>query len=129
MGLYVHHVPGRLRIQTPRLKVHRSIAESACEAAVAITGVLDAQANSLTGSLIVNYDRRRLAPAVLWQALAERGLVNGPVPIVDDSAVTRIEIPDYSGAGAGGQLFQALARVFIGKLLERSVVALVAAII
>ena len=46
--LCIHHVPGRLRLQTSQLKGNRLVAEAACDDVIAIPGVLKARV-SCTG--------------------------------------------------------------------------------
>lgn len=125
---YVHHVPGRLRLQTPLLKGNRRAAAAALDTAVAIPGVSDARVSAVTGSLVITYDKRELRPAVLWQSLCDSGLVSGPSPIQDRAPVTRARIGSASAAtdiGFGGLV----AGIIIESLLERSAVALVGALI
>jgi hypothetical protein len=125
---YIHHVPGRLRLQTPRLKGNRRAAEAALDKAIAINGVLEARVSTVTGSLLITYDKRELMPAVLWQSLCKSGIVSGPSPIAEGVPVTRAWIgpPDAaSDKGLGGLV----AGIIIERLLERSAVALVGALI
>jgi hypothetical protein len=56
MSCYLHHVPGRIRIKTPTIKGYPFRALELEKKVGAIYGVVDASANALTGSLIVNYD-------------------------------------------------------------------------
>jgi Heavy metal associated domain 2 len=123
---YIHHVPGRLRLQTPRLKGNRRAAEAALGEAIAITGVLEARVSAVTGSLLITYDRRELTPAVLWRCLCKSGIVSGPSPIEERVPVTRAWIGATNAAsddGFGGLV----AGIIVERLLERSAVALVGA--
>lgn len=128
MTLYVHHVPGRLRLQTMRLKGNQKAAREACDAAVAIAGVLEARGNPATGSLIIHYDRRTLAPATLWQLLCERGLAHASLPL-DGVAATRAEIRAAPRGDAASRLFEAVAGIVIDKLLERSAFVLMGSLV
>ncbi len=122
MMLYVHHVPGRLRLQTPMLKRRPQAARSARDAAMAVPGVTGARVSATTGSLLITYDRRRVTPATLWEMLREHGIATGPLPIKEGVAVTRAEIR-YAGGGRR-TLFETVAGVCLDKLLERSAAAL-----
>jgi Heavy metal associated domain 2 len=128
MMLYIHHVPGRLRIQTARLKADWQLAQAACDRAIAIEGVVEVRANSLTGSLTIGYNREHLTPAALWEQLRERDLVSGPLPITNERGVTRAELT-VPALGSGRGLFGLVAGVVLEKLLERSALALVSALI
>jgi hypothetical protein len=125
---YIHHVPGRLRLQTPRLKGNRQAAKAALNKAIAITGVLEARVSTVTGSLLITYDKRELTPAVLWQSLCKSGIVSGPSPIEEGVAVTRAWIGPSNAASDKG-LGGLVAGIIIERLLERSAVALVGALI
>jgi Cu2+-exporting ATPase len=64
-----HAVPGRLRVRYPRRWLRRR--RVALEAAVArIPGVRGVTATALTGSLVIEYDRRRVAAPALLDALS-----------------------------------------------------------
>src|SRR5438270_12074543 len=97
--LYIHHVPGRLRLQTTQLKGNRLAAEAACDAAIGIPCVLEARVSAVTGSLIVSYNQQELTTAALWQSLCERGLASGPLPI-RGGAVPRARIDPVAGAAS-----------------------------
>jgi hypothetical protein len=126
--LYIHHVPGRLRLQTPRLKGDGLAAEAARNDASAIPGVSEAHASAVTGSLIITYDKREVTPATLWQALCERGLVSGPLPIREGAAVTRAQVGPAAGTN-DKDVIELVAGIILDRLLERSAVALVGALI
>jgi Heavy metal associated domain 2 len=124
---YIHHVPGRLRLQTPRLKGNRRVAQAALDTAIGITGVLEARVSAVTGSLLITYDKRELTPEVLWQCLCKSGIVSGPSPIEESVPVTRAWIgpPNVASEKGFGGL---VAEIILERLLERSAVALVGAL-
>src|SRR5579875_1621052 len=78
--LYLHHVPGRLRLRLAALRGDGPAVARACAVARAIPAILDARANRATGSLVIRYDPQRLTPGELWAALCVHGLVSGPSP-------------------------------------------------
>jgi hypothetical protein len=125
--LYIHHVPGRLRLQMPQLKGNRQVAKAACDNVIAIPGVEEARVSPVTGSLVIAYDQQQLTPAVLWQSLCERGLASGPPPI-QEGTVTRVQIDPLGGA-ADESLVGLVAGVILNRLLERSAAALIGALI
>jgi hypothetical protein len=127
MTLYIHHVPGRLRLQTMRLREDGPAAQAACDAAIQIAGVTEARANSITGSLIISYDREHLAPSALWEQLCALGLASGPLPIQDGAPVTRGVVQAKGAVGSG--LIDVVAGVLLEKLVERSAMALLGALI
>lgn len=129
MAFYLHHVPGRLRIQTPRLQRTQEAAQAACDDVMTIDGVCEASANPITGSLLILYDHQRLAPAQLWEALCKRGLVSGAQPIADEGGVTRITLPHTESTPDSDELFGAVARFAAEKLIEHFATALIGALI
>jgi Heavy metal associated domain 2 len=129
MTFYLHHVPGRLRIQTPRLQNSEEAARVACDNAMMIDGVCRARANPTIGSLLIIYDRQRLTPARLWEALCERGLVSGVQPIADEGGVTRITLPRTESTPDSDELLGAIARFAAEKLIEHFATALIGALI
>lgn len=124
--LYIHHVPGRLRLQISRLKSNQSLADVTLDNVSAISGVLDARVSIITGSLIVTYDKQRLTPAALWQSLCDRGVVCGPLPMRDDVPVTRVRIA--SPTANDESLGKLVIRLIAERLVERSAIALVGAL-
>ncbi len=56
MSLYLHEVPGRLRIKVPDLKRNPQKARTLQRRLNGFAGVLSASVNSITGSLLVHYD-------------------------------------------------------------------------
>jgi Heavy metal associated domain 2 len=125
--LYIHHVPGRLRLQMSRLKSNHSLAEATRRNVSIIADILDARVSTVTGSLIITYDEQRLTPAALWQSLCDRGIVWGPLPIRDDVPVTRVRIESPVAADDMG-LGKLVIRLVVERLLERSAIALVGAL-
>jgi hypothetical protein len=125
--LYIHHVPGRLRLQMSRLKSNHSLAEATRRNVSIIADILDARVSTVTGSLIITYDKQRLTPAALWQSLCDRGIVWGPLPIRDDVPVTRVRIESPVAADDMG-LGKLVIRLVVERLLERSAIALVGAL-
>jgi hypothetical protein len=127
MSHYVHHVPGRLRVKAPTLKRNPARAAGACAAITALYGVSSAEANPVTGSLLVTYDPIRIDPRGVLDRLAEDGVIGRDVEIPAPSQVS-IDVGRLA-ADATGNLGNALVGVLVEKLVERSAVALVAAVL
>jgi Heavy metal associated domain 2 len=125
--LYIHHVPGRLRLQMSRLKSNHGLAETTRKNVSYIAGVLDARVSIITGSLIITYDKQKLTPAALWQSLCDRGIVCGALPIRNDVPVTRVRI-ESPVAADDMSLAKLVIRLVAERLLERSAIALVGAL-
>lgn len=104
---YIHFVPGRLRVKILELRDERKAAETAAEIA-AMPAVTKVVANAITGSLTINFDKRQLPIAQLWERLLTRGYVSGGCP-------------DPAGVRAGstnGQSTSRLARSVMAALFD-----------
>ena len=76
---YVHFIPGRLRLRITSLRHQGKAAEAEAKVA-AIADVTSATANPLTGSLKIEFDRRRLSIGDLWKKLQTLGYVAEACP-------------------------------------------------
>jgi hypothetical protein len=126
--LYIHHVPGRLRLRIQRLKGDGPAAGTARDKAITIPGVLEARVSTVTGSLVIFYERKELTLAALWEALCERSLASGPLPFLESVPVARAQVGRFFGA-AGKSLVELVTGAILDCLLRRSAAALVAALI
>ena len=82
MSVYVHALPGRLRVRSPRLRGAAASGE-ARTLLTAIAGVGSVTANPVCGSLLIEYDRGRVSPEALWRPLARLGFVPAAMPSGD----------------------------------------------
>jgi hypothetical protein len=124
--LYVHHVPGRLRVKLCHLKGNREAGLRVCQHVRALAGVNEAVSNPATGSVIVHYDRRRISISEIWQALYHAGAVDAPVPSIQDSEWPMVSRNEPSAAE---KLFEQLVGVVVEKAMEHSARALIAALV
>jgi hypothetical protein len=123
MAHYIHHVPGRLRIRTPRLKRDTSRAQAAEAFMLTIEGVTAARANSVTGSITLSYQRDVVGPEKILDALALRGYYQPELVQHADH-----QLP-HMAARAGDALGKALFGMVLEKAVERSAFALIGAIL
>jgi copper chaperone CopZ len=121
MACYVHHVPGRLRVKTLDSKNDPVRREQIRSCLQEINGVLEAEANPITGSIVLKYDVCRVSPAVILDKLRNQGYIPATYAIAVDCAAP------------GVRPVQKLTDTLVTKLaemaLERSAAALIAAII
>jgi len=73
MNLYMHNVPGRLRVRIPSLKANPLCAKEMEAFLAMIEGVKLATANTVTGSVIVNYDPHKADPQEILDRLQMQG--------------------------------------------------------
>lgn len=118
MSHYIHHLPGRLRVKSPHLKGDARRADAARTHVGSLEGVLSAEANPLTGSLLISYDVNRVGAEALLDALRHQGHVAGHTPL-----------PGIPSPGYGQRLSDTVVNKLVETALERSATALIAAIL
>lgn len=120
MAHYIHHVPGRLRINTPTLKKNEPRARQLKSHLEGMNGVLCAETSIVTGSVVIKYDTYVVSSTLILDSLYGLGYIQ-------NTATT------LAGPAQGAPAMQKVADIFVQKLvetaLERSAVALVAALI
>ena len=84
----VHALPGRLRVKVAGVKKSPPMAGHVEQALLQEPGVTAAEANPLTGSVLVHFDPSRTSPAALLCRLEPYGLPTSPVtsPLSDLSS-------------------------------------------
>lgn len=119
MSVYIHHLPGRLRIRTGRVKSNPQAADLAKRQLSAMKGVLSAEANPVTGSVTLRYDPTALAQHELLDVLRHNGYIGDGIrldaPPGPENVVNR-----HAEAIA-----EKLATLVVKKALERSVAAFI----
>lgn len=108
----IHHVPGRLRIRMAALRRNPRAAVRARRLLGNGHGVLQVQANPLTGSLLVLYDPERISGQDLLDMMAQGGFA-----------------PPRKQACPTDRLADAAVSLVVDKLVARGAAALLAAII
>jgi hypothetical protein len=124
MSHYVHHVPGRLRVKSPELKRNERNAATLQQALGSARGVTAAEVNTLTGSVVISYDRHTTSPHHIWDTLKQHGLIDAQLALEHaGDAVTH-------AVGKAAQSVGKFAAGFVlEKVLERSAVALIGAVL
>jgi hypothetical protein len=75
MKPYIHSVPGRLRIKIPLIKQRPEQFRDAQSVFESLVGVEKVVVNSLTGSMVINYDHHCLDPREILSTLVEHGFI------------------------------------------------------
>lgn len=119
MSHYIHQLPGRLRVKSPRLKRNEPEAVRTRVCLDQLHGVHSAEVNTFTGSILIHYDTQRVAAQTLIDTL--RSL--GHVPPGQGHAW------HYQGPGLGQKISDTVVNKLVETVLERSATALVAAIL
>lgn len=124
MTLYLHHIPGRLRVRLAAIKRNEAKAAVVRRLLEGSPGVLSVDIARLTGSVTVAYDPAATTGAALIETLRGAGYVNG------DVALDRPQ--DYFAQQAdrlGDEIGKAAMGFVVEKLLERSAVAVIGALV
>ena len=119
MAHYIHHVPGRLRVNTPTLKKNEFRARQLKSYLEGMNGVLQAETSIVTGSVVIRYDTCLVSSTLILNSLHDLGYIQNTSTL--------------AGPAHGAPAMQKVADIFVQKLvetaLERSAVVLVAALI
>jgi Heavy metal associated domain 2 len=113
----VHHVPGRLRLRSARLKGNARAGEEAQLHLAQLTGVTSAKANACTGSLLVEYDPAVIPPGRVIDVLGTHGYISAAA-----------EAETQSGPALTDQLATSVRDGVINVLAERLAVAMIGAV-
>jgi len=78
-GLYIHSLPGRLRVEVPHIKGSSRELKRLEGSLRSVTGVADVEGSTLTGRMLVKYDRSHLnEDQVLNLMMSARDLPRAP---------------------------------------------------
>jgi hypothetical protein len=123
MSCYLHHVPGRIRIKTPFIKGSPAQAQGIEDNLKSIYGVKSANANALTGSVLINYDPGVVTGDEILNLACKEGRLDLSTALVSDGYMER------GLSKTGEAIGRALLGIVIGKVFEGSPLALLSAII
>lgn len=107
MSLYIHHVPGRLRVRTQAFRCQPSRIQQATRRLRATEGVSDVAINAAAGSITVRYDPDRCTHNALLEVLQDLGCVGARRM----GSTQGSEVAGLFGKALVGALDQTLAQV------------------
>ena len=123
MSYYVHHTPGRLRVKIPLVKGNQERAKEVREILKELDGVNFIEINTVTGSVVVKYDRNVLNADDLLNYYKEYN-------ILDKTRATKAgRAVDISVSNASQAVGKALFGWAMGRMLEGSGLSILAALI
>lgn len=126
MSCYLHHIPGRIRVKTPALKGFSIQPDELEKKLMSLPGVLSATVNTLTGSVLVNYDERiTTAGAIVDLVGRECGVDFSTAAHTDKYLDEKLSL---TGEKIGVKLGKAVLGIVIGQVFEGSPLALLAAV-
>ena len=115
---YIHHIPGRLRLELAQIRRDSGRTQEVQAAVSRISGVTSANANSVTGSLLIHCNTSQVDARAIVHAMTTNGLL--PARMKAEKAPVQ---PALS------PLVDKILNVLAGKLIERSAVALIGALL
>lgn len=124
MASYVHHVPGRLRVRLASVKRNERRARQLRDLLEGLPGVDGVEISTVTGSVTIAYDKADTDAARLFRELRAAGYTNSEIP-----APAQPDNWQDLASKAGENFGKFVLGMAVEKVLERSAVALVAAII
>ncbi len=122
---YVHHIPGRLRVRTKRLQNNDAAAARLRSRLSCIGGVRSAEVNPVTGSALILYDSDAARLPEILTVVREFGVVDEKALSAGSSrSAANPQLPKI-----GNAVVKTVGTYLLQAAVERSVVALVAALV
>jgi copper chaperone CopZ len=127
MMSYTHHIPGRIRVRSAVVKRDASRAAALQRWLEAVEGVQRVEISLVTGSVLIRYQTSVTDGEALIAELREREWITKP--IAHGTSMTRAASLNFAADGCLLQrrLASAILRAAAEILLERSIMALIAA--
>ncbi|HMK37311.1 MAG TPA: hypothetical protein VK463_19715 [Desulfomonilaceae bacterium] len=110
MGYYLHEVPGRLRIKIPALKRNAENAWEIQEVSKNVSGITSTSVNTVTGSVVVNYNPEFVSSRAILTFLSREGYIDLAEEVSSQESVET----------ALGSLGRAASKVLLGFALDRA---------
>jgi hypothetical protein len=116
MSLYIHHVPGRLRVRTQSFRCQPGKIEQAARRLSELDGIGEVAVNTRAGSITVHYDPEQRTQGELLGMLEALGCVGARRVAASDNG----QLAGLFGKALVGALAQSLAqgsvRTLVGAL-------------
>lgn len=130
MTLYLHAVPGRLRLRSRHQLGHKEKLERLVSCLATLDGVTAVRPNRKAASAVITYDPDRHDSDSLLQHLVAHGVLDTCLPQALTPAKSSASPPLFPDAAAGaarlgGMFGKALFDALLHKSVERSITLLV----
>jgi copper chaperone CopZ len=123
LSYYMHNVPGRLRVKTPVIKGKELMAARIEGEISAIGGVTAVATNTVTGSIVINYDPLSVTHKAIVGELAKKGYFDY------SKAVTNDQYVHTAAHKAGRAVSKAVFGVAVDLVFEGSALSLLSALL
>jgi copper chaperone CopZ len=120
MSEYIHHnhTAGRLRLKLAQIRKQPQRAQEIQSATRRIDGVKSVEANVVTGSLLIRYDAHKVDVETIMGSMRDMGLLSAPTRTIATK-----------NRPAASPLADKVVDMLVEKLIERSAIALVGALL
>lgn len=125
--IYIHDIPGRLRIRTEAIKKNARAAAAVQELLQATPGVISTSVNPLTGSVTVTYDSKHINSPVILELLRTHNYIDA-----EGKGCTRPTLPAQPPLARTLLMEMAvprLGKMILGWTIERALAAAVGALL
>jgi hypothetical protein len=128
---YIHDTPGRLRVRCPRLRKELKKAAELKVHLGAVAGVMEVTVNPHTGSVTIIYDPVCTRTSVLMNVMKTHGCVPVATATIapQQAPNPRLNVSGQPRAADQSRLAKAAAGFLLEKAIERSLTALVSAVL
>jgi hypothetical protein len=123
MSYYFHNVPGRLRVKIPILSGRPARIKVVENLLLNLVGIEKIKTNSLTGSVVINYDPDLLDPQKIMQLLIDNNYYD------ESKAITHDQVVQNATARAGIKASRWIFGWAVSKTLEANGLSMLATII
>ncbi len=131
MSHYLHHVPGRLRLKARSLKNSEDKAAEIRALCTQLPGINTIELNTLTGSLLVRYDKASVNSAQILGFLFANGVITS-IPEARPRVVSKRfhgQLGERRTDSIAEAVAKFLANLVVDKVLPRAAMALVSAVV
>jgi chromate transport protein ChrA len=131
MSHYLHHVPGRLRLKARSLKSSEDKAAEIRALCTQLPGIKAIELNTLTGSLLVRYDKASVNSTQILGLLFINGVITA-IPEARPGVTSNLfggPVQEHAADTVAEAVARFLANLVIDKVLPRAAMALVSAVV
>jgi hypothetical protein len=89
MNHYIHDIPGRIRVTSPKIKDNQRAADEVKRLVTLFHGVNSVECNLITGSILVNYHPDKLNKRDIVDLLSEKGFFDKSKAVTNDEYFKR----------------------------------------
>ena len=123
MSYYIHDIPGRLRVKNPLIKSYHKIAWDIQQLLNQIDGINSTAINTVTGSIIINYDSKTVSSKKILDTLKYEGYFDISKAITNDQYI------HAAVSSAGKLVWKTIFGAIAGEAFEGSALSFLAVLI